>query len=507
MIRINSDDARDIVAAATRCGDPSSGVASAAVQPNLRRLAPLLRAILASAGWDALDPGDAQTDARALTVATARLRAAGIDLVVLTQAGWLAPPLASRLVGALEAAGITVAALIHEGWRPGAFDMLDAWTIATTDWRSFARTLADRRGSGAQCGHPCAGPSTLVAAGIPLPVRHVEPGPAPTGPSSARLRDTVMAAASRAEAAEAVVAALTAGEVDPDSGAPAIADILQSRGLRLMASAGPGAACHAQDLRAVRNTAAAAAWALHSAGVGFAELLALGTSDVAADGSRVIAAGSALALPADVRPMVQAQREVRIVEGGVPELLTGVGGHAFDRVSLGRLLAEGARDLGRRADPATAGTECPADVALAGLGLAVEGTPSLAVDLVSDRFALERRCRHGLPALIGPLLSHSQVLCRADEVTDTRRPGAGYTFKQLRGDGGVAVWQIHHEGWVAGTLWHVATPLGAVWVQSMHSPAPAAAAVREEVCTTQARRPFASGHQARHRVYAGRVGA
>jgi len=512
VIKVSAPDHRSVIVAAGRATDLRAGIVAAQVPPEMKRLGPIFRALLRPIGWSAMDPADRIVDARSVTVGIARLLAAGIREVVLAQSGWVHDRLVPGLVGSLEHAGITLIVIAHSTWTQTAYHRFDPWLTAEWDWSTFQRWLDGRRAARMGTAHPFLETTARPQRGIPGPARRLElrsVGADVPGEVLDELRTGLTAAATRAEAAAVVASALGRWKDGLDAFLPAAVAALDDRGLRLVAAAArslPSASAW-RDLRGVPDSTAAAALALSSLGLSADEMIRLRIDSVSLDARAVATGDRTLVVPDAARPFVLAQCYMRAAESGWGHkpLLTVEGGHGCDRRSAQRMVVAAEAHLGWHLDARSLDDLGDGDRCLRAFGLAVEGEPCAVYELETLDPLEERRCRHGLPWAVstdGHVLSHSQLMCRAGAVEDTRRWAAGYHFTPIANTTAACAWAVSQAGHAAGTVWSVASPLGEIWLQSMEANLPSIERVATVVRDVQRRRSFASGHRRRRQMTA-----
>lgn len=509
MIKVVAPDNRVIVVEASRATDLRAGVVAAQVPPEMQRLGAILRAILGQIGWDVMDPADRLVDARSVTVATARLLAAGVRHVVLVQSGWVRDRNVAGLVAALESCGIDLIVIAHPTWGPSAYGRFDPWLTSEWDWPTFAAWLAAGRALAGPRAHPFEVDLPIPARGIRAPAHVV--GPRTIGAvdriTLEALRSGITAVATRGDAGAVVADVAGQRREALEDLIPAAVAALDARNLRLAVastSAEPSSVAW-RDLRQVANATAAAAVALSLLGIRCAEMIRMGIDSISRDGAAVRTADRVIQIPEAARPFLLAQCYLRAAETGwgSSPLMTMEGGYRCDQRATRRLIVDALRTLGWHLDEHSLDDETEADRRLAALGLAVEGEPSEIYDLEPESPKIERRCRHGLPWTVvvdDHPLSHSEIMCKAGAVDDTRRWASGYSFALIEETETAASWSITFGGEQAGTVWRVATQLGDVWLQSMERRLPAIDLMAPAVREVQRRRSFASAHQRRRRI-------
>ena len=495
LVEVGAPDVRALYDEALGWSDPDLGLLTIIVPPIVDRLSNLLGPtieLIGGAGLVRASSGEAQ----AVENAIARLRAHGVHTLVILHGHWLPKPVLDDLVAAAALADLALFVVGHPedgedgvapDWRTARWGWaeLRAWVAGgLPTWRAFASTPERQqrvafpplglRDPLAITGRP---PTNSMAEatfrsvrerlGIAPPVRYIA---------------SIVRQALRSQPPAAL-----------DGAREGVAAALAEAGYELLQTGSTTSDRDRQwrDLRAIADTTTAATLTLAAIGLDEREAARLRTTDVSPAGDRVTVGSRTIEVPPAARPYLRAQAFVR---AGDPGALLFASGHSVGPLEVRGQVIEGLRRLGLTLDPrAVDGGISPSQRWLLARGLLVRRTRLADVPRQADERdeVKTRRCRHGLPgwiAVAASSVSHSQHLCRSRDVEEARPPDAGYRTVAGQTRDGAARYKVMSGEGAAGTLWHLQTPLGELWVQSMGARTPRSGAVRAAVLLSQSGR-------------------
>lgn len=492
LIEVGAPDEQAMYDEALDWSDPDRGLITIIAPAIVRRPSDLLRPAIAAIGGVPLTrpaSGEAQSNENAI----ARLRAHGLQTLILLESRWVPPRILNAFAALVTLAGIDLIALSHPndvssplaGARTGLWGLAElrrwlesnepTWQRAAGDERRHQRLLLPRLG--------LARPRVLQARPSSDPVARR---------AYADVRRSLGVAPPLRRVATVVRHALDGARNDAramasDGASAALAEI----GYALLEGDSPEVtqASTWRDLRRIPDTTTAAVVTLFALGLDDRSSARLRGTDVEPRASIHTRRG-AIVVPPAAGPFLDAQLTVRSCRDA-PFLVSGT--HPLSLLELRRRAIEGISQLGLTLDDRALDAGLPPSQRwLLERGFLV--TRTVAAD--SPRLPEERsepafrRCRHFLPGwlpLAGGGLTHSQMLCRAAEPDEVRPAAGGYRVMLVDRTDGVERFAILQNGQPAGSAWRVESALGIVWVQTMAPEPPALETVAEVVWATQHR--------------------
>lgn len=490
LVEVQAPDTAGSLERAYRLAAVSTRLAVASAPPSGSRLSDVLGEVRADLFGSPLGQHGLPQDGDGAIRDLACLHANGVRDLLVVHGRWLTPKLVGPLDASLASVGIRLFVLAepdddHEAfldWREGeitldAFEKLVVQTAEQTGGTSLR--WGDKLPRLAITAPASASNRELISAPIPLAayraVRH-------------EIRDY-----SSAAVVARVLRSLLAEQQVSDRQAvlEGSAAGLEEAGYLLRWSALGGTATW-HDLLRIREPLDAAVLALHALGIAPNEASQLRVSDIDPRGEHINLAGRQLSVDGRAVPLLRAQRLARLMTGGSdgdPFLSGGTLGLGSGQVI--DVLVRAVRAIGQDLHP----DEIDGGMSRARRWLLERGVafrrirePHPAVVQPTTVREARRRCRHGLTPLIelgATVVSHSQRLCRAAGVEETRGSDPAFAFALRERDEVVSTWTVSRDGAAVGTAWSVATPLGRLWLQSHEAETPPAGDVANGVLNQQ----------------------